>query len=44
MRGECGFRFSGTCAPVLLPGLELHRFLVAESKMGSLNRDLRVDY
>lgn len=44
MGGERGFIFSLVCAPVLLPGLELHSFLVADSEMASLNRHVRVDY
>lgn len=32
------------CAPALLPGLELHRFLAADSEMANLNRDVRADY
>lgn len=44
MRGVCGFIFSVTYAPVILPGLELYRFFVADKEMPSLNRDVRVDY
>lgn len=44
MRGACGFIFSLSCVPVLLPGVELHSFLVADSEIASLNRDMRVDY
>lgn len=44
MRGVYGFIFSVTCAPGILPGFELYSFLVADSEMASLNRDVRVDY
>ena len=40
----CGFIFSLTCAPVILPVLEVCSFLAADSEMASLNRYVRVDY
>lgn len=43
MRGVCGFIYSVTYAPVILPELKLYSFLVSDGGMASLNRDVRVD-